>query len=171
MTTFRALALLAAHPAAADRARREAQTSSDRHHLPFLRATVLESLRLWPTTPMVLRQTTRETVWEHGVMPANTGVLIYAPFFHRDDARLPYAHTFAPELWSTERTEADWPLIPFSGGPAICPARHLVQMLSSAVLASLIEERAVRLVPPDRLDPARLPGTLDNYSLRFVLEE
>ncbi len=174
MTTFRSLALLATHPEHAEAARDEIEASPDpgSHPLTHLRATVLESLRLWPTTPMVLRETTRETEWENGVMPAGTGVLIYAPFFHRDDARLDFADRFAPELWKEERTAEDWPLIPFSGGPGICPGRHLVLLTTSAMLAALLRRRRLRLTEPERLEDeqGRLPGTLDNYTLRFRLE-
>ena len=169
MATFRALALLAAHPDHAERARQEIATADGTPpDLPFLRACVLESLRLWPTTPMVLRQTTAETDWETGVMPAGTGILIYAPFFHRDDQRLPYADRFAPELWLGHRSRRDWPLIPFSGGPAMCPGRNLVLLLAGTMLADLLAGPPLRLARPSRLDPdRRLPGTLNNYSLRF----
>jgi hypothetical protein len=47
--------------------------------LPLARAAVLEAPRLWPTTPMVLRQTAAATTWERGVIPEGTGVLIFAP--------------------------------------------------------------------------------------------
>ena len=110
------------------------------------------------------------TEWETGVMPAQTGIMIYAPFFHRDDQRLPYANHFAPELWMRHRTDQDWPLIPFSGGPAMCPGRNLVLLLTSAMLTALLDQRQVRLQPPDRLDARQpLPGTLNNYALRFAL--
>jgi cytochrome P450 len=175
IATFRALALLAAHPQEAARARAEIDAAGDAQGrpLPFLRATVLESVRLWPTTPMVLRQTTRATEWEHGTMPANTGVLVYAPFFHRDDQQLPHAHRFTPALWLTERQDEDAALIPFSEGPASCPGRNLVLMLASAMLAALMDKgpdrHGLRLAQKGRLDPAHLPGTLDNYTLRFAV--
>ncbi|HVL75472.1 MAG TPA: cytochrome P450 [Noviherbaspirillum sp.] len=171
MATFRALALLASHPGAAARAQEEIRTNANRQNLGYLRACVLESLRLWPTTPLILRQTTEETRWENGTMPARTGVTILAPFFHRDDQRLPFADRFTPELWQGERSDRDWPLVPFSGGPAICPARNLVLLLSSAMLASLLEGREFRLEPPERMDPRKLQSTLDNYSLRFSFRE
>ena len=173
MATFRALALLATHPKQAAQARAELRDKPgiERKYLPFLRATLLEAVRLWPTTPAILRQTTRRTEWEQGTMPARTGVLVYAPFFHRDDQRLAYAHRFTPELWLHERSAANWPLVPFSAGPAVCPARHLVQMLSSAMLAALIDGRAPRLVSDQRMVPGQLPGTLNNYGLRFALGE
>jgi cytochrome P450 len=116
---------------------------------------------------MVLRQTTRETRWEQGSMPAKTGVLIYAPFFHRDNQRLPYADQFTPELWLRPDGHGDWPLIPFSEGPVGCPGRNLVLMLGSSMLAALLEAGTPVLAPGRRLDPARLPGTLDPYRLRF----
>jgi cytochrome P450 len=172
MATFRALALLAAHPAAAQRARLEiaGRLPTERQQLPFLRACFLESLRLWPTTPMVLRETTRETVWSSGIMPAGTGILIFAPFFHRDDERLPYADRFVPELWLESDQGGNWPLIPFSKGPGLCPAHNLVPLIASAMLAALIEAGEIRLVPPERLDPDDpLPGELNNYDLRFAL--
>ena len=173
MATFRALALIATHPEqeAMIRAEMRSHPGEAGYHLPLLRATVLESLRLWPTTPLVLRQTTSETQWDNGTMPANTGVAIFAPYFHRDDQRRVYADRFTPELWLKERKEKDWPLIPFSGGPAICPARHLVQMLSSAMLARLLQGRQFRLEPEDRIDPDKLPATLNHFSLRFAFRE
>jgi len=171
MATFRALALLATHPDQAARASKEIREKPgiERKFLPFLRATLLEAVRLWPTTPAILRQSTRATEWEQGTMPARTGILVFTPFFHRDDQRLAYAHRFTPELWLHARSDADWPLVPFSGGPAVCPARHLVQMLSSAMLAALIDGQEPTLVSGQRMVPGQLPGTLNNYGLRFAL--
>jgi cytochrome P450 len=75
MASFRALALLDTH-------------SGERHDPAFLRASVLESVRLWPTTPAILRDTTAETRWESGTLPMGTAVLIFVPYFHRDPRRL-----------------------------------------------------------------------------------
>jgi len=180
MATFRALALLAAHPEQAARARAEWRDhpGMERQYVPFLRATVLESLRLWPTTPAILRQTTRDTDWNGDTMPAGTGVLVFTPFFHRDDRRMACANRFAPELWLKDdkvrdAQDRDWPLIPFSSGPVTCPARNLVLMLTSVMLGALLDGgadgTALRLLPRGRLDPARLPGTLDNAGLRFAV--
>jgi cytochrome P450 len=171
MNTFRALALLVSHPEQLERARQEIRSreGTSREYLPFLRATILESLRLWPTTPMVLRETTRKTTWETGTMAPKTGILIFAPFLHRDDRRLPYADRFTPDLWLEERTREDWPLIPFSAGPAICPGRNLVLLVSSAMLAALLDDRQITL-RSHQLHPTRpMPAILDNYALRFAV--
>lgn len=171
MATFRALALLASHPQIMARARSEIGDAgtADRHQLPLLRASFLEALRLWPTTPAILRETTAETTWDGGTMPANTSLVIFAPYFHRDDENLEFADRFTPDLWLDGRA-GDWPLVPFSKGPAVCPARNLVPMVGSAMLAAIIGARDVELETPSLLKSVdRLPGTLDNYSLKFGL--
>jgi cytochrome P450 len=170
MTTFRALAVLASHPVHMQRARVELDADmTERQHLPFLRACILETLRLWPTTPMILRESTRATTWDNGAMPAKTSILIYAPYFHRDDQNLDYAHQFMPDIWLNGAAD-EWPLVPFSGGPGTCPGKQLVLLLTSAMLAAILDRREVSLIPPTRLDPAKpLPATLNNYGLRFGL--
>ena len=177
--TFRALALLASHPARTAEVRDELSGRSlvDVHALPVLRASVLESLRLWPTTPMVLRDTTQATVWESGVLPAGAGVAIFAPYFHRNHRCLPYADRFAPEIWADVAnggpqlgylTDEDWPLIPFSAGPVVCPGRNLVLLTASAMLGVLVQRHRLTLEQPGLLSPSRpLPTVLSPFHLRF----
>ncbi|GAB3556024.1 cytochrome P450 [Arthrobacter tumbae] len=169
MATFRTLAAVAAHPEVRARALREVtENRTRREYLPWLRACVLESLRLWPTTPMVLRQATRDVAWDAGTMSAKCGVLIYAPFFHRDERTVPHPDAYTPERWLND-DDGDWALIPFSEGPAACPGRHLVLMLTSAFLSHLLEGPTLQLESAERLNVGGpLPGALDNYSLRFT---
>jgi len=171
MASFRTLALLSTHPKQLETARQELRNdTSGGRYLPYLRACVLESLRLWPTTPMILRQTTREVQWPGGNMPTHCGVLIYAPFFHRNQ-HVPHPHSFAPERWLNRNDTDDWPLVPFSEGPVICPGRQLVLMLTSSMLAALIRNNDVELESGQPLNPqSDLPGTLNNYSLQFSVK-
>jgi cytochrome P450 len=163
-SSFRALALLAAHPDAARRARAELPQEPD---LPFLRATLLESLRLWPTTPAILRDSTEETRWATGVLPGGASMIVFAPYFHRDDTRLPEAHRFVPDLWLRERTGEDWPLVPFSAGPGMCPGRNVVLLTASVLLATLIGQHEWRLTSGSVDAAWPLPGTLSPFGLRF----
>jgi cytochrome P450 len=171
LATFRTLALLATHSEQLAAASAEVQEDETEHrHLPFLRACVLESLRLWPTTPVILRQTTREVQWPDGDMGSGCGVLIYVPYFHRDEDHVPQAHSFVPERWLGRNDNEDWPLVPFSAGPVFCPGRQLALMLASAMLACLIEKGSFSLSSRHALNAqSRLPGELNNYSLRFTV--
>lgn len=174
MATIRALALLATHPAEraaalGEQAGRDPAVPQD---LPGLRAAVLESVRLWPTTPAILRETTTATELGGRTLRARSLVVVLAPFFHRDGERLPDADRFAPHLWR-DGAGAAVPargLVPFSAGPAICPGRNLVLFLGSTVLATLLGHHDVQVVSHHRLGPDRpLPGTLDPFRLRFAL--
>ncbi|MEO3785087.1 cytochrome P450 [Actinocorallia sp. B10E7] len=166
MAAFRALALLAAHPEHMRRARREAESGA--LELPFLRACVQESLRLWPTTPAILRESTRETVWHGRTMPAGTGMLIFTPFLHRDDQLLPFADSFAPDIWLDGTAEENWSIVPFSAGPGECPGRQLVLLSVSLFLAGLLREHDFRQVAGARLRSDRpLPRTLGPFRLHF----
>jgi cytochrome P450 len=170
MAAFRALALLASHPAELraatdDLAGRDLSRPQD---LPLLRAAVLESVRLWPTTPAILRETTTTTELGGRVLPAKTLVVVLAPFFHRDDERLPYADRFAPSTWQDGSARESWSLVPFSAGPAVCAGQNLVLFLTSTLLAELVHRHDVALTSRPRLYPGRrLPGTLNPFGLRF----
>lgn len=174
----RALELLAAHPELARRVREEApvpSTSPDAevHRRPVVRSLLLESLRLWPTTPAVLRDTTAPTAWRTGSLPAGASVVVLAPFFHRDASRLPQAHRLAPELWLDDDGQeqpgaaVDWPLVPFSAGPGMCPGRGVVLLTTSTLLATLAADGWRPRTPRLRAD-APLPGTLDPFALDLL---
>jgi cytochrome P450 len=169
IVTLRALALLAVHPAEAEQSRSglDGLDLSKPHQLPYLRACVLESVRLWPTTPALLRESRTDTDggW------AGTMWVIYAPLFHRDAQRLPYADRFVPEIWLDDRAQNNPALVPFSAGPAVCPGRNLVLFTASTMLANLLQNKNYELRGPaaSLMSPDQLPATLDNFSLRFGL--
>lgn len=168
--TYRTLALLATHDGPARTARAEVGSAGADADLPYLRACILESLRLWPTTPAILRDSTESTTWEGRTLPSGASVIIFAPFFHRDHTRIARAHQFTPDLWPTERTDEDWPLVPFSGGPAMCPGRNVVLHTASAALRHLLANDRYTLRDPP-LSPRRaLPGTVSPFHLQFSLD-
>jgi cytochrome P450 len=165
----RTLALLAVHPGHRLAALNElaAADPAEPAELPFLRACVLESLRLWPTTPLLLRDSTAETRWGRATLPAGTSFIVYTPLFHRDPAR-PYADRFAPDIWLDGTAREDPSLVPFSGGPARCPGRNLALFCATSALARLLREREWRPAAPSPLYTGRpVPATLDHFALAF----
>lgn len=169
MATFRALALLAAHSGTMQVVRARLAEGEEKAD-PLLRASLLESLRLWATTPVILRQARDDLEWKGDTLPAKTQVVIYAPFFHRDEETLTEANSFSPGLWPEGRVLHDSRFVPFSDGDGVCPARDFVLMTGAMVLAELLGTHTVALKDPTRLDAARpLPPTLDNYTLAFRL--
>lgn len=169
MASFRTLALLSSYPEVEQRVRDELDQAAEQvaPHLELVQACFLEALRLWPTTPAILRETTAPVKWKEGQIDENTQVLIFAPFFHRDDEKLDHAHVFGPDVWLGRTSRPDLALMPFSHGPVICPAASFVPMISSFALRSLLSRMTMKLNDAYRVSSARLPGTLDNYTLSF----
>lgn len=170
MASLRALALLATHPDELDRALDDAADPRRPRLRPYLRAALLESVRLWPTTPTILRDTTEETVWRDGAMRVapGAGLMIVTPAFHRDDRLLPFAHAFAPDIWRDGRARQYPQLVPFSAGPAECPGRDLVLLVTSTLLANLLSAARFELTSRPGLSPDDpLPMTFNQLTLNF----
>ncbi len=174
---FRALALIASHPReqAAVEAELAAGAGGDVDargvgSLDRLEACLQEAMRLWPTTPILSRETLEEVDWDGAPVPAGTQVLISNTFNHRDRERHEFADRFAPEAWIDGGAAGDWSFNHFSHGPQGCPGADLTLFVAKALLAGIISRREVRLAGAP-LDPNRpLPHMLDAFALRFALD-
>lgn len=176
MALLRALALLATHPEPMTRALEDSDTPNVPLLRPFLRSCVLESVRLWPTTPTILRDTTAVTEWRDGAerftVAPGAGLMIVTPAFHRDDETLPFAHRFAPEIWLDGTAQTYPQLVPFSAGPAECPGRDLVLFTTSSLLAHLLSALDWRLSSePKPTSDQPLPMTLNQLTVEFTVAE
>jgi cytochrome P450 len=136
-------------------------------HRPRLAAVVLDTLRLWPTTLVLLRETTQTTQWPHVQLPPRTTLVVVSSFFHRDPGQVAAAHRLDVDSWLDGTFDRDPGIVPFSAGPVRCPGRDLVVFTGATLLASLLSRHDVARVTPD-LDPQHLPIALDHF--RVVAE-
>jgi cytochrome P450 len=175
INAFRALAAIDSHPQAAGLV--EAELSAAKgldgtgvRHLAYLRACLEETMRLWPTTPMLSRVTLAETELGDVKVPAGTQILFVNTYMHRDRDRLPHADTFVPEAWLEGGAAGDdWSFNHFSHGTQGCPGAGLALFVGTALLAQILTQRQVTM-PNGKLDPERsLPHMLDFFPLRFRL--
>jgi cytochrome P450 len=174
---FNALALLTTHPAAHERAIAEVREADAAHgpgtvaalaDLAFVRACLLDSVRLWPAAPMLVRVTAAETEWYGETLPIGSRVLIPAAGQHRA-RRLPHANRFAPDLWLDGSADADWQMNVFSRGGAQCAGRNLALLLGTASLAELLRQGEFELLRP-KLTPDRpLPYGINPLNVRFAV--
>jgi cytochrome P450 len=164
MTIFRALALIASRSEALAGVRAEAASGSE--NLPFLRACIIETLRLYPTTPVILRQAVAGASLGSGRLPEGSGVLVYSPFFQRA-SWLRSADRFEPSFWIGRDAEEALPFVPFSAGAAVCPAKNLVPLLGAEALRHLLSATFELVAPQWLKSQDKLRGTLDNYLIRF----
>lgn len=167
--TFRTLGVLSSHEeqlreVRAQMAEADLGSAAGIAKQEYLAGCLFETMRLWPTTQLFGRVTTRDVEFPNGaVLPEGTQVLIYNVFNHRNRERIPYADRFSPGEWVSGDAGNDWSYNFFSHGPQVCPGADLSIFLGQAVLAHLIDA-GVTSLSGNRLNPAKpLPHGFDLY--------
>lgn len=173
---FRTLGVLSTHDEQlrevnAERADADIDSAAGIATLDYLAGCLFETMRLWPTTQLFGRVSTRDVEFPNGaVLPEGQQVLIYNVFNHRNRHRIPYADRFAPGEWVTGDAGDDWSFNFFSHGPQVCPGAGLSIFLGQVVLAHLIEAGATE-VSGNRLNPAKaLPHGFDLYGFSVTTQ-
>jgi cytochrome P450 len=156
--TYRALAAIVSNPAIERRARSDAR---------YREGCLEEAMRLWPTTPLLARETTRDAELCGEALEAGTQVLLLNTFNHRDTDQVPDADRFRPERWA--HGPDDYRFNHLSHGTQDCPGAPLVRLLGTAVIARLLERSTLELRHPELDAGEPVPHMLDFFSIRFAV--
>ena len=165
---WRLFAVLATRPDELERIITEARHPDASPLLAHAGAAVQESLRLWPTTPLVLRESRASTVWRERTAPAGTEFAIVSSVFQRDDEAVDFANSFQPSIWLDGRADGSWPILPFSAGPAECPGRNVALLATSTAVSHVAANYDLDVDPATRTklaDP--LPTTFNHTTIRL----
>jgi cytochrome P450 len=168
--TVRALAAILAHPWAEERVRREMagsdlETPRGIDQLKYVEACLQEAMRLWSTTPVLVRETLVQDRLGGATIPPATQVLIWNSFNHRDHERYPLADTFSPEAWESGRPN---PLLNhLSSGPQICAGVDLLLFIAKAVVATLLNQHRYVLVRPALRPDRPMPYAYNYFEVVF----
>jgi cytochrome P450 len=161
------LGLLASDPAVQDRLLDELDTvlaggrrpaQQDLADLPYARAVIDESLRLYPPAWVLTRRAIEDDVVAGVPVPAGTLLLVSPWLLHRRPACWPDPDRFDPDRF---RPPAGQPeagaYLPFGAGPRTCIGREIALVETVLVLATLL--RSHRVVRPNH-DPLPRPQAL-----------
>lgn len=110
-------------------------------HLPYLRACLDESLRIYPPISHGLpRETPPEGTSILGDwVPGNTSVSVSAYVAHRDESVFPQSHLYKPERWLGEEGKNLQPyFVAFSAGARSCIGRNISYLEQTVILATLV---------------------------------
>lgn len=149
------LLAIASHPEV--RARLEAELDAqlagrppqleDFDRLPFLDATLKESLRLYPTSPFGVRYALAPTTVGGHQLPRGTA-LIYSPWVtHRLASLYPDPERFDPDRFVQRPAPALGAYVPFALGPHSCVGAQLAQMEIKTLVCLLLQRFELELVP------------------------
>ncbi len=142
-----AWALLAQHPAAADRLALEADAAAsagplDPRDLPFATAVFDEALRLYPPAWLITRQAAEDDDIEGLRVPAGSLVIVSPYVVQRRAALWPEPDRFRPERF-LEAAPQRFAYLPFGAGPRLCIGQGFARLEGPLILANLA--RRVRL--------------------------
>jgi cytochrome P450 len=159
-------ALLAQHPEVEEVFHAELQTAlagrpptfDDLSCLPYTRAVLAESMRLYPPAWIVGRRVISEYEVGGYRIPEETVVIMSQAVMHRDPRWFPDPDRFDPARWLREETppRPKFAYFPFGGGPRTCVGEQFAWMEGILLLATLGQKWKMRLDPEQRI--ASQPG-------------
>jgi cytochrome P450 len=125
--------------------------ASDLSRLPYARAIILESMRLYPPAWAIGREAL-EPLTVAGYHIPKGGQLWLAQWInHRDPRYFPEPLRFRPERWldGLERSIPRFAYYPFGGGHRICIGNHFAMMEAILTMVTLMRRFRIRLVNPE----------------------
>ena len=146
------LMLLAEHPDAQQRLRDEARAAADwtpmqlRQRLPWTRAVVDESLRLFPPGWVVSRRAAQADSLGGQPVPHGTLVIISPWLLHRNPRYWPDPSDFRPGRFLDEMSTQVRPAyLPFGLGPRLCIGRDFALVELTILLVEILRDHVVTL--------------------------
>lgn len=96
---------------------------SQLNKLKYMECFLKETMRLYPSVPIIMRETVQETQLANGlILPPNTFISIHIFDIHRNPKHFENPNTFDPERFSPEKSAGRHPYAfsPFSAGQRNC---------------------------------------------------
>uniref|UniRef100_A0A7N0UVJ3 Uncharacterized protein n=1 Tax=Kalanchoe fedtschenkoi TaxID=63787 RepID=A0A7N0UVJ3_KALFE len=154
ITTEWALAELINHPSIMEKARQEIDCvvgkgrlveESDIPNLPYIQAITKETLRLHPTGPLTIRESSERCSIGGYDIPAKTRLFVNSWAIGRDARYWDEPLEFKPERFVGEGAKKIdirgqyFELLPFGSGRRMCPGTSLALLVVQAALANLVQ--------------------------------
>ncbi|XP_075157444.1 cytochrome P450 4d1-like isoform X4 [Haematobia irritans] len=131
-------------------------TFEDLNNLHYVELCIKETLRLFPSVPLLGRKITEECEINGKIIPAGTNIGISPLQLGRMEELFPEPNTFKPERfeagYNTEKV-SPYAYIPFSAGPRNCIGQKFAMMEIKTVLANVLRHYEVDYVGNKEEEP------------------
>lgn len=154
------LALLANHKDDQEKCMRELEeifphhdnrnpTLADLREMKYLEQCIKESLRLYPSVPILARTITEDIKMGDHVLPTGSTALLNVFSTHRLPHYYPEPEKFDPDRFSPENCEKRNPyaFIPFSAGPRNCIGYRYALIEMKTILSTILRNYSLHSVP------------------------
>lgn len=122
-------------------------TMKDLREMRYLEQCIKETLRLYPSVPLIARQLTEDIRVNKYTIPSGSNILIFPYATHRLPEFYPDPERFDPERFSPEQSAKRHPyaFIPFSAGPRNCIGYKFAFVEMKTVISTVL--RKYELLP------------------------
>ncbi|CAJ0589978.1 unnamed protein product [Cylicocyclus nassatus] len=119
-------------------------TYEDIGNLKYLEACIKETLRLYPSVPLIARQVVEDIKIKDHILPAGTGVVLVPSMVHRDPNYWDDPEVFRPDRFVDGELKHPYAYIPFSAGSRNCIGQRFAIMEEKCILAMIMRNLRVR---------------------------
>ncbi|XP_011061609.1 PREDICTED: cytochrome P450 4g15-like [Acromyrmex echinatior] len=129
----------------------------DLQHMHYLECIIKETLRLFPTIPMIGRELTEDLKMGEYVLPKGADVFIMFIQMHRNEKYWPNPMMFNPDRFLPgKRNCMPYYYMPFSDGPRNCMGSKYAMISMKVILAMLIRTFVFKLNQSIEIDKIKL---------------
>jgi len=147
-------------------------TMRDLAQLPYNEMVIKEAMRLYPPAPSVGRQPVEDI--ELGGYTIRKGAIVNLSIYamHHNPAIYEDAESFVPERFSAEREKLipRHAYLPFGGGPRVCIGNSFAMMEARLLLATMVQQVELKLVPGQTIAPRQLVTTRPAHGMEMQIK-
>jgi cytochrome P450 len=121
-------------------------------NLPYTRAVLDETLRLFPPAWGLGREPREDAVVAGLAIPKGTQVIVCPWVMHHDGQFFPEPDRFWPERWLTQPAPRRFAYMPFGAGPRVCIGSHFAVAEAMLILAVILQQMQLELPAQPELE-------------------
>ncbi len=147
-------------------------TLEDLQSLPYLTATIRETMRLYPPAWIIGRRALRDDLIGDTSIPAGSIVAVSPYVLHRHPAYWPDPETFDPQRFMSAREERDrepFSYIPFGAGPRTCIGANFALVEAPLIVGLLTQRFHMTLANDTRIRPHGMFVLMPRPAIRMSL--
>jgi cytochrome P450 len=149
--------------------------ADDLARLPYTRAVLAETMRLYPPAWIVGRRALEAYRVGGHLLAPRTVVLMSQWIVHRDPRWWPDAESFQPERWlpggsATDAARPKFSYFPFGAGTRVCIGEQFAWMEGVLALATFARRWRLRLAADQRVEPQPIVTLRAKHGMRMVAE-
>jgi cytochrome P450 len=149
--------------------------ADDLARLPYTRAVLAETMRLYPPAWIVGRRSLDAYRVGGHLLAPRTVVLMSQWIVHRDPRWWPDAESFQPERWlpggsATDAARPKFSYFPFGAGTRVCIGEQFAWMEGVLALATFARRWRLRLAADQRVEPQPIVTLRAKHGMRMVAE-